>query len=74
MHTQDKTTVKGLIDYLDSTVKPGFRDLILNESGNVKYPISIMVNGKRVDFLEGLNTKLEEGDRVCFSPRALFAV
>jgi len=71
---RDKATVRGLIDYLDSTVKPGFKSLILDETGNVKYPVSIMVNGRRIEFLEGLDTRLKEGDRVCFSPRALFVV
>lgn len=71
---EDKNTVRKLIDYIDSTVKPGFRNLILDENGNVKYPVSIMVNGRRIDFLEGLDTKLKEGDRICFSPRALFVV
>jgi len=71
---RDRATVRGLIDYLDSTVKPGFKNLILDENGDVKYPVSIMVNGRRIEFLKGLDTVLKEGDRICFSPRALFVV
>lgn len=71
---RNRATVKDLIEYLDSKLKPGFKNLILDDSGNVRYPISIMVNGRRIDFLEGLDTRLKEGDRVCFSPRALFVV
>ncbi|MET1127751.1 MAG: MoaD/ThiS family protein [Thermoproteota archaeon] len=40
----------------------------------MRYPVEVAVNGRRVDFLEGLNTRLRDGDRVLFSPRALFVV
>jgi len=68
------STVRDLIDYIDSGVKNGFRSLVLDDRGGVKYPVEIAVNGRRIDFLDGLGTKLRDGDKVLFSPRALFVV
>ena len=66
-------TVRDLIDYLDANLIEGFKSEIL-EDGQVKYPVEIAVNGRRIDFLEGLDTRLKEGDKVLFSPRALFVL
>lgn len=66
-------TVMDAIEYVDREVHPGFKDLIL-EGGKLKYPVEIAVNGRRIDFLDGLHTKLNEGDQVLFSPRALFVL
>ena len=67
-------TVRDLIDYIDRSVKPGFKKLIVAEDGDIKYPVEVAVNGRRIDFLQGLNTILHDGDRIVFSPRALFVV
>ncbi|ABM80861.1 MoaD/ThiS family protein [Hyperthermus butylicus] len=67
-------TVRDLIEYIDSQVKPGFKSWILDEKGEPRYPVEIAVNGRRIDFLDGLETRLKDGDRVLFSPRALFVV
>ena len=48
--------------------------MVLDEKGNVKWPVMIMVNGRRIEFMDGLETRLKDGDRVVFSPRALFVV
>ncbi len=68
------STVRDLINYIDWEIKPGFKNLVLDEKGGVKYPVEIAVNGRRIEFLDGLDTKLRDGDRVVFSPRALFVV
>jgi molybdopterin synthase sulfur carrier subunit len=70
----DGSTVRDLIEYIDSRVKPGFKEMVLDEKGGLRYPVEIAVNGRRIDFLEGLETRLRSGDRVLFSPRALFVV
>jgi len=66
-------TVRELIDYIDRRIRPGFRDMLM-EGGRLKYPVEIAVNGRRIDFLDGLDTVLRDGDRVLFSPRALFVL
>ncbi|BEP16938.1 hypothetical protein PYJP_02900 [Pyrofollis japonicus] len=68
------STVRDLVEYIDTNIFPGFRDRVIDEEGRIKYPVEIAINGRRVDFLKGLDTELKDGDRVLFSPRALFVV
>ncbi len=70
---EEGATVRDLIEKLDSEVYRGFKELIL-EDGRLRHPVEIAVNGRRIDFLDGLDTRLRDGDRVLFSPRALFVV
>ena len=67
------STVKDLIYEIDKRIYPGFIELIL-DGNRLKHPVEIAVNGRRIDFLSGLNTRLKNGDRILFSPRALFVV
>ncbi len=62
-----------LIDYIDRRVKPGFRRMVV-EDDNIRWPVEIAINGRRAEFLGGLRAPLKDGDRVLFSPRALFVV
>ena len=73
MELEDGSTIRDLIEKLDSQVYRGFKDLIL-EGETLRHPVEIAVNGRRIDFLDGLDTRLRDGDRVLFSPRALFVV
>jgi len=63
-------TVRDLLRVLPESV----RREIMDENGGLKYPVEVMVNGRRIDFLEGLDTPLKDGDTVHISPRALFVV
>ena len=48
---------------------PAFRDLILNEDGTDKGDdVIIMVNGRHIDHLDGVATKLTEQDYVAVTP------
>ncbi len=67
------STIRDLIEYIDKEIKPGFKDLIL-EDDRLKFPVEIAVNGRRIDFIDGLDTRIREGDKILFSPRALFVV
>ncbi len=73
LEVPEGTTVRDLVRIIDERVKPGFASMVL-EDGRVKWPVEIAVNGRRIDFLDGLDTVLRDGDRVLFSPRALFVV
>ena len=70
----DGSRVKDLIDKLDREVYRGFKELVLDNEGGIRHPVEIAVNGRRIDFLNGLDTVLRDGDRILFSPRALFVV
>lgn len=68
------STVRDLVEMIDRDVKPGFKSHVLSGDNEVKYPVEIAINGRRIEFLKGLDTELRDGDRVVFSPRALFVV
>ncbi len=74
LNVPEGTTVRDLVEIIDKNHVPGFKEKILDENGELKWPVEIAVNGRRIDFLEGLNTQLKDGDRILFSPRALFVV
>jgi len=63
-------TVRDLLEKLP----PQIREQVLDENGNIKWPAEIAVNGRRIEFLDGLDTKLKDGDWVLVSPRALFVI
>ncbi len=50
------------------------RSSVLTPKGELKHPAMVSVNGRRIEFLQGLDTPLSDGDEVLVSPRALFVV
>ena len=63
---KDNITLYNLIQYLDNQ-KQGFKDLILEE-GKIRPHIRILINGRHINFLEGLDTILNETDTIAFFP------
>ncbi len=48
---------------------PKFRPLLLNEAGDgLGDDVIIMVNGRHIEHLDGMNTKLVESDSVAVTP------
>jgi molybdopterin synthase sulfur carrier subunit len=74
LEVPEGTTVRDLVRILDERVVPGIASRVLDESGGLRWPTEIAVNGRRVEFLEGLDTVLRDGDRVLISPRAFFVL
>jgi len=60
--------IKTLIEYLVEHLGVRFREEILDENGMVKKNVKILVNGRDIDFLNGVSTKLKDGDIVVFVP------
>lgn len=44
-----------------------FRNKML-ENGNIKPQVNIMINGRNIKFLDGLNSSLKDGDIVAIFP------
>ena len=60
--------VQGLLRELSSRW-PAFRTLVLNETGDGKGDdVIIMVNGRHIEHLDGVRTKLSEQDYVAGTP------
>ena len=64
---EDGSTVKELLDSLCKSHQK-MKSALLDESGNVREYVILMKNRKNVDSLEGLKTKLSEGDEVAILP------
>ncbi|MCG2880440.1 MAG: MoaD family protein [Vulcanisaeta sp.] len=66
----DNATVMDLIRTIDKVVSPNFSSVILDDDGRLKDQYVILINGRSVDFLHGLETRLSNGDEVVFLPPA----
>ena len=64
---REGSTVKELLDILSASHK-NMKSAIFDESGRVREYVILMKNRKNVDFLEGLNTTLSNGDEVTILP------
>jgi molybdopterin synthase sulfur carrier subunit len=65
----DGVTVRKLIDILsEKYVK--LREELLDEKGDLRPMYNILVNGRAIEWLSGLETQLKDGDEVVFIPPA----
>jgi molybdopterin synthase sulfur carrier subunit len=65
----DAETVSQLLDFLTERFNSDFRGAILDPTtGDVMKGNKILVNGRDIDFLQRLATRLKDGDRVVFFP------
>jgi len=65
------TTVKELIDIISVEYNPKFKERLIDQkTGETRKFYKILVNGRDIDFLDGLKTELKDGDTVAFFPPA----
>jgi molybdopterin synthase sulfur carrier subunit len=50
------------------TKHPALRERILDEDGNLQSSINILVNGRNIRFLNGLDTPVKESDQLALFP------
>jgi sulfur-carrier protein len=60
-------TIADLIDQLDSRY-PGFKEQLIASDGNLHRFVNVYVNDEDARYLEKLDTKVTEGDRVSLLP------
>ena len=62
-------TVKGLLTYMQERWGKGLSTRLFHpDSGAVLPYVRIMVNGQAIEFLQGMETPLKEGDEVLMLP------
>jgi len=61
-------TVEKLLKQLSKTYGKEFENYVYDELGNIRGHLQFLVNGKSITALEGLKTKLREGDQVAILP------
>jgi molybdopterin synthase sulfur carrier subunit len=59
--------VAGALDELE-TLHAGLRGLVRNEAGEVHHHVSIYVNSRAIEDLDGLATRLNDGDELTIIP------
>jgi sulfur-carrier protein len=64
---KDCSTIKDLLDDLISS-RQRLQSALFDESGQIKEYVILMKNRKNINSLDGLETKLSEGDEVAILP------
>ncbi len=64
----DANQVKDVINKLTDLYGATLKDLILDENQQIKSTIGIFVNGKNIQTLNGIETKLNENDEIYILP------
>ena len=62
----DSTTVSGVLDLLTS-IKPELRD-VLFEEGALRPYITVLLNGRNINEIDGMMSALSEGDEIAIFP------
>ncbi|MCY3985966.1 MAG: MoaD/ThiS family protein [Candidatus Dadabacteria bacterium] len=63
----DASTVSALIEKLESEC-PGMKSRLCDENGEVRRFINLYVNEEDIRFLDGVSTKLNDGDAISIIP------
>ncbi len=63
----DGSTVSAIIDSLEAT-HPGLKERLCDDSGAIRPFVNIYLNDEDIRFLDGPDTKLNEGDLVSIVP------
>ncbi len=61
------SNVRELLEKITKNNK-NLRDELFSESGSLVHFVNILVDGRRVETLDGLDTELNEGDEVAIFP------
>ncbi len=61
-------TLKSLVSQLSKKYGKEFDDYVCDELGDVRGHLQLLVNGQSVTALQGLRTKLKDGDQVAILP------
>lgn len=65
----DANTIRELLDTLQATYGKRFTETVIDPStGNLKQFFSCMINGKRIELLDGYDTELQDNDTVALFP------
>ena len=62
------TTVGEMIDQFMEKYRKKIRKSFVDSQGNLEIHAILLVNGRNHLFLDGLNTKLKDGDEIVLSP------
>ena len=61
------STVSELIDQMERDY-PGFKERLVDETGDIRYFVNLYLNGEDVRFLQGIETSTKPGDEISIVP------
>ena len=64
----DGITVRELLKIIDERVNPNISKTLLNDDSGLREGYNILINGKSLDYVKGLDTVLSDGDEVVLLP------
>ncbi|MFP3237562.1 MAG: ubiquitin-like small modifier protein 1 [Caldivirga sp.] len=64
----DGTTVRELLKIIDERVNPNISKTLLNDDSGLREGYNILINGRSLDYVKGLDTVLNNGDEVVLLP------
>lgn len=64
----EASSVRDLLNKLSEIFGNTFKQRVLDERGDLKSYVALYVNGKSIQFAEGLDTALKDGDEVLMLP------
>ncbi len=67
VHRSGRITARKVLEQL-LVPYPGLEKKILHEGGTLQGGVQILVNGRSIRFLDGLDTLLEDGDQLALFP------
>src|SRR4030067_3531555 len=62
------TTLEALLKQLSRKYGEDFEDYVYDELGKVRVHLQFLINGKSASTVQGLKTKLREGDEIAILP------
>jgi MoaD family protein len=64
------TGVPTVTDLLGEIIRryPGFREMAFESTGALKHFVNILHNGRNIQFIQGLDTPLSDGDLIALFP------
>ena len=63
---EEGSKVTGLVETLSKDLK--VKENLLDENGQLKPEVTILINGREIKFLSGMDTPLEPGDEISIFP------
>ena len=68
IHYSNVNTLDDIINQFMNEYGKRLRKSFVDSSGNLESHVVILVNGRNYLFLDGLSTKLKDGDQIVISP------
>jgi molybdopterin synthase sulfur carrier subunit len=60
-------TVRNMLEKLTAEY-PALRERVLDDDGKLQSSINVLVNGRSIKFLDGLDSTIQEGDQLALFP------